>query len=112
MGVLTYNRGTTFTLTHIYQKNGAPSSDGSELLLTVKQPQYDTDATDSNAILKKTIPMSGPSNTIVINPADIADSVTPGQYYYDIKVKETGGAIYLADSGTFVLSATPTNRLS
>lgn len=112
MGQLTYPRGTTFNITHIYQKNGVNSSDGATLLFTVKVPEFDSDSTDAASIIKKNIAMSGATNVIPILPGDVADSVAPGDYNYDIKVIETGGAQYQVDSGTFTLTAGPTNRLS
>src|SRR6185437_10894319 len=105
MGQLTYPRGTTFVITHTYQKNGVDSTDGAKLLFTVKQPEFDTSTDDSTAIVKKTITMSGATNIIQIDPADVADSVNPGDYNYDIKVIETGGAQYQVDSGTFTITA-------
>jgi hypothetical protein len=112
MGKITYERGTTYTITHTYQKNGVDSTDGATLFFTVKSDQYDTSTDDSTAIVKKTVTMSGATNTFTIDPTDVADTVDPGDYYYDMKVKETGGAIYGVDSGTFKLIAQPTNRES
>lgn len=114
MGKITYNRGTTFNITHVYQKNGVPSSAGIVLLFTVKQAT-DGDITDSQALVKKNITMSGPTNEITLNPGDIADSWDDGDYVYDLKVVESWGpppVIYLGDSGTFTLDVTATNRIS
>lgn len=112
MGKITYNRGTTFSITHIYQKNGAPSTDGQTLLFTAKTQESDSDDDDSTAFLVKSVAMSGSTNVITIEPDDILPSVSPGNYYYDIKVVEGANVVYLADSGKFILDATPTNRLA
>lgn len=111
MGKITYTRGTTYTITHIYKKNGVPSTAGTMLYFTVKPTQNDSDAADSTAIIDKQISMSGATTVFSINPADVAVTVQPGDYYYDIKVKETTSplVVYLADSGAFTLTATPTN---
>lgn len=111
MGKIKYNRGTTYSLTHTYQKNGQPSDDGQTLMLTVKQDQYDNSDDDSTAILKKDVPMNGSENTVTILPNDIDESVEPGDYYFDLKVKESSSVILMADWGEFELVATPTNRL-
>ena len=109
---LIYPRTTTYTITHNYT---GPFL-GVTLYFTVKNVQYDADGTDiSESILApKTIAMSGSSapqtTTITINPADVADTVIPGNYYYDIKVLDTNGDVYLCTSGTFELTASPTNR--
>ncbi len=109
---ITYPRTTTYTITHNYT---GPYL-GQTLYFTVKDIQYDADNTDiSNSILTpKNITMTGTTfpqtTTIVINPADIADTIVPGNYYYDIKVLDTNGDVFLCVSGTFVLSASPNNR--
>ena len=113
MGRIAYTRNTTYTITYTYQVNGVNATTGQTLMFTVKpSPGYDTDSTDTtNSLIKKDVSMSGnPTNTITINPTDIADTVLPGTYYYDIKILDQSGAIYLGDSGQFILTATATNR--
>lgn len=109
---ITYNRGTTYTITHVYNVNGSPSVAGVTLFFTVKTVPYDSSAIDTTAIVKKNIAMSGATNVITVLPTDIPDTVVPGNYYYDLKVLDNTGAIYLVDNGSFVLTATPTNRES
>lgn len=112
MGKITYARGTTYSITHNYT---GPIL-GATLYFTVKNVEFDTDGTDvSNSILTpKNLPMSGSTfpqtTTITIGPFDIADTVVPSDYFYDIKVLDTSGNVYLCDSGTFTLTASPTNR--
>lgn len=112
MGKMEYIRSTTMAITHTYRKNGEDSDAGQVLFFTVKADEYDSDETDASALIKKNITMNGATNIITIEPTDISDSVEPGKYFYDLRVKEAGGNIYLVDSGTFTLVATPTNRES
>lgn len=112
MGKITYERGTRATWTHKYLVNGVATNTGQTLLFTVKKVANDTDTTDSTAIVKKSIAMSGSTNAITILESDIAPSVAPGTYYYSIKIVDTVSGPLLADSGTFVLGADPTNRTS
>lgn len=114
MGKITYNRGTKQVMTHNYLIYGLPATTGQTLLFTVKPVKYDADDTDSAATtLKKTITMAGSANLITILASDIADTVKPGTYFYDIKIIDSvSGGPFLADSGTFNLVATPTNRLA
>ena len=112
---LTYKRNTTFSFVHTYKKNGVASSDGVTLFFTVKTDKYDTSTNDSTALIKKTLPMDGPDTIVTISPEDIADTVAPGSYYFDIKIKESDGppkVIYPGISGSFILVADPTNRES
>lgn len=111
MGKITYNRGTTYTLTHVYQINGVPGTTGTKLLFTVKQ-SVDNDITDSAAIIQKDITMSGSSNLITIAPGDVSDSASDGNYVYDIKIIDSVLGTVLADSGKFILDVTATNRLT
>jgi hypothetical protein len=113
MGKITYTRGTSYAQTYTYT---APTYFGSMLFFTVKNEQFDSDATDTtNSILTpKSIPMTGSTfpQTVVVNiaPTDIADTVVPGTYYYSAKVKDTNGGEYVIDSGQFVLVGVSTNR--
>lgn len=109
MGQINYNRGTTYTLNVNYSNTNGVS--GSTAMFTVKGAQYDTDASDTGAVFKADAAMTGNAATITIPPTSIADTVNPGQLYYDVKVLDADSNIYLIDSGVFNLSASPTNRL-
>lgn len=51
---LTINRGTTYSITFNYQVDGvATSLVGSTVFFTVKSVAYDTDATDSSAVISR-----------------------------------------------------------
>jgi hypothetical protein len=110
-----YERNTTYTFDHVYQKNGVDSDAGMTLFFTVKTDQYDSSTDDSTALIKKTYSMNGATTTVTISPGDIADTVEPGDYFFDIKIKESDGppkVIYPGISGTFSLMAHSTNRES
>lgn len=111
MGKITYNRGTDFNLGTVYQINGVNSTTGTTLLFTVKSV-VDNDITDAAAILKKTITMSGATNTIPIARGDVPDTFSNGNYVYDIKVIDSVLGEQLLDSGKFTLTVTATNRLA
>lgn len=114
MANLKINRGTTYVITFNYQKDGvAETLVGATVRFTVKTAEYSTDATDSDATIVKNITTGDSAGvaTITIDPADTA-TLTPGKYYYDIKVEEAGGDIYKTDEGTIKLDASPTNRLT
>lgn len=114
MAKISYNRGTTFTFTHVYQKGGIPSSDGIELFFTVKK-SVDNDISDSAAILKKNITMTSSQTTVQINPGDVPDSASKGKYVADFKIVEAWGpppVIYPGGSFDFELDVTSTNRIS
>lgn len=115
MGKITYNRGTTYRLTHKYT---APTYFGENLIFTVKTVENDDDATDTTNIIMtpKEVAMSGSSfpqtTEIVIDPPDVAVTVDPGTYFYSIKVFDSNGDEYIADSGKFILTAVPTNDIT
>lgn len=112
---LTYTRGTTYNLTHTYT---APTYLGAKLIFTAKTVANDTDETDlTNSIMNpKIITMTGstfPQTTnIVINPADVAVTVTPGNYWYSIKIIDTQGEEYIVAQGRFDLVAYTTNEIT
>lgn len=115
MGNFTVDRGTTFTIDIIYKKNGvAATLVGATIRFTVKTVEYDTNVTDSTAVITKNITShtnaAAGLSLITIDPTDTS-TLTPGKYNYDIKVAEAGGAIYKIDEGTIKLDGSPTNRL-
>lgn len=114
MAQLKINRGTTYTIDFNYQRNGvATSLVGATVRFTMKPSEYDTSADDSSASVLKNVSDgdSSGSATISIDPTDTSE-LTPGKYFYDIKVQESGGNIYKVDEGTVKLDGSPTNRLS
>jgi hypothetical protein len=110
VGRLIYERNTTYPITHFYQFNGQPATTGLKLFFTVKASKFDTDPTDNTALIKKTIVMTGSQTLFHINPTDVVDSVAEGKYYYDLKILDSISGMILGDSGTFKITAHPTNR--
>lgn len=116
MAKLKINRGTTYTRTVNYSKDGvATTLVGATVRFTMKTAEYDSDATDASAVVTKNVTDGNSAGTavITINPSDTA-TLEPGRYYYDIKVDEDsdGVTVYKVDEGTIDLDGSPTNRLS
>jgi hypothetical protein len=116
MGKFTVDRGTTFTIDVAYRDNGSPASlVGATVRFTVKSTEYDSSVDDSTAVITKDITShtNAPEglSAVIIDPADTA-TLEPGKYHYDIKVAESGGAVYKIDEGTLKLDGSPTNRLT
>ena len=116
MAQLKIDRGTRYTIGVTFQKNGeAQSLVGATVRFTMKPDEWDSDANDTNAPVRKDV-TNGNSDglaEIVILPADTA-TLEPGNYVYDIKVDEqsNGQHIYKLDEGKVKLDGSPTNRLS
>lgn len=95
MAKLKINRGTSFSITLNYKKDGvAATLVGGTVRFTVKAAEYDSDTSDATASIVKNVTSgtSGGVATITLNPADTA-TLTPGTYFYDLKVAEAG-ALY------------------
>lgn len=114
MATLKINRGTTFPITVNYQRDGQPATlVGATVRFTIKSAEYDASTDDTSALVTKNV-TSGTADgvaTITLDPTDTA-AITPGDYFYDVKVKEAGGAVYKIDEGKIKLDGSPTNRLS
>lgn len=115
MATLKINRGTTYIISVHYQKDGIPTSlQGSTVRFTMKNSEYDSDTTDSSALVRKDVSNGDETGniSIILEPNDTA-SLAPNDYFYDIKVDETsdGKTIYKIDEGKVRLDASPTNRL-
>lgn len=116
MGKLTINRGTTFTIDIVYQKDGQPASlVGATIRFTIKSTEYDAVTNDSTALVQKTVTVhtDAPAgiSSIALVPSDTA-TIEPGTYFYDVKVEEANTDIYKIDEGKVKLDGSPTNRLS
>jgi len=114
MSRLLIQRGTTFTITINYLKNGSPASlVGATLRFTVKSEEWDDDQPDGTAEIIKNVTSHtdapGGISQIKILPTDTV-AMDPGKFFYDIKVEEAGGDIFTLAHGPFQLEATPTNR--
>lgn len=114
MANLKINRGTTYTRSGTYSKNGVLQTlVGATVRFTMKSEKYDSDTDDSDAKILKNITdgTAQGAYVITIDPSDTA-TLEPGKYYYDIKVENADGTIYELDEGTIKLDAGPTNRLN
>lgn len=112
MAQLRINRGTTYTIGLVYERGGvATSLVGATVRFTVKTAEWDTNMLDTDASILKNITDGTAEGeaTITIDPEDTAE-LTPGKYYYDIKVEQSNGEIYKVDEGTIKLDGSPTNR--
>lgn len=112
MADLLINRGTTYTIAFNYLRNGEPATlVGATVRFTMKTEEYDSNVTDSDALVKKNVTDGNSSGeaTITIDPVDTA-TITPGKYFYDIKVENADGTIYKCDEGKVRLDGSPTNR--
>ena len=118
MATIKIDRGTTVPITVNYTVDGiATDITGSTILFTVKSVEYDSDATDTTAVITKTVtshtdPTAGVS-TITLLPADTR-SLTPGDYYYSIKIDIDSDdlVVYELSEGTFTIDGDPTNRIA
>lgn len=79
----------------------------------MKDEEYDTSTDDTTAEVKKNVTdgTAAGAATITLDPSDTA-TLTPGTYFYDIKVEDAGGNVYKIDEGKIKLDGSPTNRLS
>ena len=114
MAQLKVNRGTTYLYNLAYQRDGvAATLVGATVRFTMKSAEYDDSTTDSTASVQKDITdgTSGGLATITLDPEDTA-TLTPGKYYYDVKVEDADAKVYKVDEGTIKLDGSPTNRLS
>lgn len=114
MAKLKINRGTSYTRTLNYSVNGEPATlVGATVRFTMKTSEFDTSTDDSTASVAKDVTDGTEDGvaTINIDPSDTA-TLTPGKYFYDIKVEDASGNIYKVDEGTVELDGSPTNRLS
>ena len=97
-----------------YEANGTTPRTlvGATVFFTVKDNYYDNNATDTTAIITKTVtshttPASG---ITTINLSDTQTTVDPKVYFYDVRVKEVDGSIHMATQGNCTVIGTPTNR--
>lgn len=114
MTTVKINRGTTFTWSVNYAKDGEPATlVGATVRFTVKTAEFSEDADDSDAVITRDITDGTAEGTaeFTLNPADTA-TLAPADYFYDIKVEEAGGDVYKIDEGKIKLDGSPTNRLS
>lgn len=115
MATLKINKGTTYTISYRHRLNGvAASLVGATIFFTVKAKEFDADITDANAVIKKDVTSHTDAaaglSAIALTPTDT--NITPGAYFYDLRVKDSLGAIYKTDEGKVQVDGSPTNRQS
>ena len=106
------NRSYPITYNHV-DSNGDPVSlVGATVYFTVKEEAWDTDATDTDALIKKTITThSNPAEGETTFTLDDADTnIDAGKYNYDVVVEFDGLSEPPSLYGRFTVVGTPTNR--
>lgn len=107
---ITYYRSTYYTIE--VEVTPPDPLTATTALFTVKSNKFDSDSTDTTALVKKTVSLSDNKGTIVIEEGDISDTTDPGTLYYSVHTVLSDGNVYPFASGKFVLKATTTNRES
>jgi len=109
----TINRGTTYRFGFIYKKNGEPFDlTGSTVYFTVKRVEWDSVKDDATALLKQT----KTEHENAVNGYTLFDFIPkdtwidPGNWTFDIKVKEPNGDTFKPVVGKVSVSGAPTNR--
>jgi len=111
-----WDRGTTYTIGIVYEKDGVPHTlVGATVLCTVKSVEFDEDMDDSTAVIPPKNITTGNAQgeaDIVFTPAETQE-IIPSDLYYDVKVDENsdGVNVYKILEGKIKLGGSPTNRL-
>ena len=114
---LQINRGTTYSISYTYLVDGvATSLVGATVRFTIKEDEFDSDLTDSDALVLKNITTGNAQGqaTITLDPVDTQQIVPSKKYYFDIKVDldSDGATVYKTAEGIVALDGSPTNRLT
>lgn len=115
MARITIYRGRTydFTYDHTDTSGAAVSLVGCTVYFTVKSAEYDSDATDSSALIQKTITVhTDAAAGLTAWTLDDADTyIDPGKFHFDVIVEDADGHSEPPSLfGDFVVKGTPTNR--
>lgn len=117
---LTIKRGTTFPILFENTTSDGQPIDltGATVFFTAKVAEFDTDADDTNATIKKDVTVhvdedGNPSatqgiSTIALTPTDTQKN--PATYNYDITVKYANGVVNTPIEGKLKIDGKPTNR--
>lgn len=108
-------RGTSYRFNIEYTRDGAPRTlVGATIRFTIKPVRFDDDTDDSSATFTKNVTShddaAGGLSHVSIVPTDTA-TFAPDAYFYDIKVQEAGGDVFLLEEGEMLITGSPTNRL-
>lgn len=112
---ITIYRGRTydFSYAHTDTTGAAVPLTGCTVYFTVKSAEYDSEATDSSALIQKTITShTSEAGGLTEWTLDDTDTyVTPGKYYYDVIVEDSSGhASPPSLEGRCIVKGTATNR--
>lgn len=109
---LSVDRGTTYVISGTYKEGGvAADITGSAIRFTAKSVEWDASATDSTAsITKSGVLVSPTAGTYTITLTDVDTYITPGNYYYSIKIELASGVIHKLVEGRLKIDGDPTNR--
>jgi hypothetical protein len=111
-------RGQSYDLAVTYEESGVPVSiAGDTVFLTTKPLQYDSDALDSTAIVKKTVVVPSNSDSLAgkytFNLAYADTFQNPGTYWTDVWITRASTGKHLPLTlEKLVITGTPTNRTS
>ena len=115
MADITINMQTDIAITfQYYESDGttARALTGATVYFTIKPNSWDQDSDDSEALLSySTTSHTNPSGGLTtITLTDVNTNIVPGNYFYDIVVKESNGLIYKATEGRCRIESKVTNR--
>lgn len=114
MAKIKLTRGDSRTINVPYLSSSGTALDltGATVFFTVNADQNPTD--DSGAVVSKTITsFSSPSlgiATISLTNAD-TQNITPGEYYYDVQVKDAAGNVTSSKKDKFIITGDVTRRI-
>ncbi len=104
-------RSKDYVLTFTDSSGTAIDITGYTVFFTVK-PKPDTDITDADAVITKTVTShtnpTGGVSTVSLSASDTR--LTTKDYYYDISYKDTSGDVYSVQEGKYKISSSITNR--
>lgn len=105
---LELERGKTYEMSYVHPSSMA----GGTVYFTVKSADFDTDADDSDALIKKDVTSFTSGNTVASwTLADADTYITPGKYKYDIVYENASGESLPASwYGDVKVVGRPTNR--
>lgn len=115
MADIEINRQTDISITfQYYESDGTTPRTlvGATVYLTIKNNPHDDDSDDSDALISysTTSHTNAAGGLTTLTLTDSQTNVAPGNYFYDIVVKESNGLIYKATEGRCRIQGKVTNR--
>lgn len=112
---ITIDRGTAYAISGTYSDSAGNPIDitGATIRFTCKNVEWDSNATDTDALIAKTGSIVSPTAgtyLVSLTPADTY--IDAGNYFYDIKIDRHSDAsdIKRLSKGALVIDGSPTNR--